>query len=312
MSYFKNNITNLKALYGDALYLNGLEITDATLSNNSNATYTTSNVAYTTSNTFNSYVKFNNSNMFTFSNICIGTSNALNALTVLGNISSRRLICNDGSDSGLNRGIAFYDSSTTSWGIYLATTNSNTNFAGGNSVSGINFTGQALRLRANSNSDRGFIFENHTDQCLLSIRSGDGMVYARGNLGLGTSNITQQLDLSTDNARKLTTTTWATGSDRRVKTDIEEANLEQCYDNVKALKLKRFAWNSNIYPEVNDTHMLGFIAQEVKEVLPKSVRLTNDYGFEDFHNLDTDQIVKCLYGAVQKLIQKVEQLESIQ
>ena len=58
-----------------------------------------------------------------------------------------------------------------------------------------------------------------------------------------------------------------------------------------------------------DSNQLGFIAQEVKEVFPKSVKISNDYDIEDFHSLDTDQLLKCCFGAVQKLMKKVEELQ---
>jgi alpha-tubulin suppressor-like RCC1 family protein len=119
-------------------------------------------------------------------------------------------------------------------------------------------------------------------------------------LALGLSAPTYQLDLSTDKARKLSTTTWTTGSDRRIKSDIQSANLARCVDIVDSLDLKYFKWN---IPSVNptDSHSLGWIAQDVKEFFPNSVRLTQDYGFDDFHNLDSDQLIKTMYGALKKM-----------
>jgi alpha-tubulin suppressor-like RCC1 family protein len=128
-------------------------------------------------------------------------------------------------------------------------------------------------------------------------------VTAKG-LALGLSAPTFQLDLSTDKARKLSTTTWTTGSDRRIKSDIQSANLARCVDIVDSLDLKYFKWD---IPGVQggqsptDTHSLGWIAQEVKEFFPNSVRQTQDYGFDDFHNLDSDQLIKTMYGALKKM-----------
>jgi alpha-tubulin suppressor-like RCC1 family protein len=123
-------------------------------------------------------------------------------------------------------------------------------------------------------------------------------------LALGLSAPTFQLDLSTDKARKLSTTTWTTGSDRRIKSDIQTANLARCVDIVDSLDLKYFKWD---IPGVQggqsptDTHSLGWIAQDVKEFFPNSVRQTQDYGFDDFHNLDSDQLIKTMYGALKKM-----------
>ena len=225
-----------------------------------------------------------------------------------------RVAVNDDSDTGVNRGLSFWNGANNQWGIYLAsasnTATPSNSWTGAVPCTGCNFSANAMRFRSNRFSTQGFIFENAGDSNLLSIRGSDGMTFMRGFLGMGRSNPTFQVDLSTDSARKLTTTTWSTGSDERVKDNIEDADIDVCYSNVKGLKLKRFEWSSNIYPEVSDRHSIGFIAQEVKGVFPKAVSYTNDYGHEDFHNLDTDQIIKCLYGAVQKLIEKVEQLEA--
>jgi alpha-tubulin suppressor-like RCC1 family protein len=127
-------------------------------------------------------------------------------------------------------------------------------------------------------------------------------VTAKG-LALGLSAPTFQLDLSTDKARKLSTTTWTTGSDSRIKSDIQSANLARCVDIVDSLDLKYFKWDIPGVQGVNptDSHSLGWIAQDVKEFFPNSVRLTQDYGFDDFHNLDSDQLIKTMYGALKKM-----------
>jgi hypothetical protein len=55
---------------------------------------------------------------------------------------------------------------------------------------------------------------------------------------------------------------------------------------------------------------LGWIAQEVQPVFPKAVTAANKEGFGDCLSLNVDQLNASLYGAVQKLIQKVEILEA--
>jgi alpha-tubulin suppressor-like RCC1 family protein len=125
-------------------------------------------------------------------------------------------------------------------------------------------------------------------------------VTAKG-LALGLSAPTFQLDLSTDKARKLSTTTWTTGSDSRIKSDIQTANLARCVDIVDSLDLKYFKWDIPGVPGPTDSHSLGWIAQDVKEFFPNSVRQTQDYGFDDFHNLDSDQLIKTMYGALKKM-----------
>jgi hypothetical protein len=53
----------------------------------------------------------------------------------------------------------------------------------------------------------------------------------------------------------------------------------------------------------------GFIAQEVKQILPNSVSMTKEHGLDDFHSLDTDQIYKLEFGALQYLLKQVEKME---
>jgi len=132
---------------------------------------------------------------------------------------------------------------------------------------------------------------------------------ARGSVGLGISAPSYQLDMSTDGARKLTTTTWSTGSDKRIKKDIESANLQMCYDTVKSIDLKYFKWNFPVEIIPDDKHSLGFIAQDVKEIFPNAVSESNSYGYSDFLSLNTDQILKTMYGALKKTMYDVEELE---
>jgi len=106
-----------------------------------------------------------------------------------------------------------------------------------------------------------------------------------------------QLDLSSDSARKLTTTTWTTGSDEALKKNIEIADLERCVEIVSQIDLKYFKWE---IPS-DDTHSLGWIAQEVEQVFPKAVRTSDTHGISDFKDLNTDQIIKVMWGALKKL-----------
>ena len=131
-----------------------------------------------------------------------------------------------------------------------------------------------------------------------------------GNVGIGTSSPAYQLQLSTDSAAKPTTSTWTISSDRRVKLNIEDADLDICYDTVKTLPLRRFTYDANVFPSVPDRSVVGWVAQEVVNVLPKAVSITNQHGFPDFLGLDVDQIYKTMYGALRKVIDRNEALEA--
>ena len=150
---------------------------------------------------------------------------------------------------------------------------------------------------------------------------------------------TFRIQLDIDSAGKPTTNTWTISSDERIKKNIEDANLELCYENIKSMRLRRFEWDPEYYDSTvtKDRHALGFIAQEVLTKFPKAVVVNDKHEFnitqydesgnvimdeashlpktitktlENFHSLNTDQIDKSHLGATQFLIQKVEALEA--
>jgi hypothetical protein len=103
---------------------------------------------------------------------------------------------------------------------------------------------------------------------------------------------------------------WLSGSDNRVKNNIIDADLEICYNNIKKLKLKNFQWNDDYTKQNNlkDANVIGFISQEVKPIFPKSIFESNSWGYDDFMDLNCDQIYKSMYGALQYTIEKLEKL----
>ena len=99
------------------------------------------------------------------------------------------------------------------------------------------------------------------------------------------------------------TTSWTISSDRRIKENIEEASYDKCYENINSLGLYRFNYIKGINNVNKDIKQLGFIAQEVNEIFPKSVLLSNNYSISDLLSIDITQINYTLYGAVKKLIE---------
>ena len=153
-----------------------------------------------------------------------------------------------------------------------------------------------------------------------TYNSSNTSVYHIGNVGIGTTNPQYPLDVrgsifsSTGGFTQSGLTTWSITSDRRIKENIVQASYDKCLENVKNIELYNFNFKEN-YVNTNDIHQLGFIAQEVQQIYPKAVEITriitndND-GIDNILTLNTTQIKYTLYGAVKKLIEKVENIES--
>lgn len=159
------------------------------------------------------------------------------------------------------------------------------------------------------------------------LSSNDFFIQQNGCIGMGAplgTTLSYKLYVTGDVYKTVGGSGWNVPSDNRVKEDITDADITQCYNNVKALKLKRFKWSEHYMPDVPDRNVCGWIAQEAMTVFPRSVKIKpNTFivhkaetekdditeTIEDFHHLNDDEIYKSLYGCVHKLIEKVETLE---
>lgn len=132
------------------------------------------------------------------------------------------------------------------------------------------------------------------------------LILANTAVGINlTPAIGNQLELSTDNAIQATQTLWKTASDSRIKQNIVSASIETCDSIIRQLQLYRY----ELLVSSPDTHVLGLIAQNVQNILPKSIRSTNMHGIDDFLCIDYDQIYKMQIGATQYLIKRIETIE---
>lgn len=160
------------------------------------------------------------------------------------------------------------------------------------SVGGVNISNGCLNATFNSNT-LGNIFTTG------------------GNIGIGMINPGYQLELSMDSAAKPSTNTWTVSSDERLKTDIELANLDMCYNTIRSIPLKKYKWRDDVYSndQVPDRSKLGWIAQDVEKIIPKAVDKRDMLGYSDCRTLNSDQIIANLYGCVQKLMDDTEILK---
>lgn len=94
-----------------------------------------------------------------------------------------------------------------------------------------------------------------------------------GNVGIGTTSPSYQFQLSTDSAAKPSTNTWTISSDERLKQNIVPADLDRCWEIVKGVPLKRYAWRTDAYTaeQTADRSKLGWIAQDVQPFFARAV-----------------------------------------
>lgn len=92
---------------------------------------------------------------------------------------------------------------------------------------------------------------------------------------------------------------FSTASDERLKKDIEE--LPYGLEHIEALRPVAYKFKKG-----EDVVKLGFIAQEVKEILPEVV----DGSEETNYGVHYDDVIPVLVKAVQELSARVRQLEA--
>jgi hypothetical protein len=138
-----------------------------------------------------------------------------------------------------------------------------------------------------------------------------GSACVSGRLGIGIQAPQYALQLSSDSAAKPSTSLWTVFSDRRLKDELGPVDLQRCYDIVAQVPLKRFAWRDDTHSaeQAPDRCKLGWMAQDVARAFPKSVAAQPAFGLDDCLSLNGDQMLAALYGAVQRLQQRVDALE---
>ena len=101
-------------------------------------------------------------------------------------------------------------------------------------------------------------------------------------------------------------------SDARLKNNIIQANTEICYSTIESLPLRYFEWNNDFFQhhQGTDKHTLGFIAQEIQPIFPKSISIYSNSFLPDLHSLNMDQIYKSHIGATQQLMAIVKSQQS--
>ena len=103
---------------------------------------------------------------------------------------------------------------------------------------------------------------------------------------------------------------WTGPSDKRIKSDIEVADLASCYSTVKQLDLYHYRYTPDYLSRVTiqDKSVLGFIAQDMAVVFPKSVTPMSVYGYENLLVMNQTQAEMAHYGATRNLMDKTDEI----
>jgi hypothetical protein len=152
----------------------------------------------------------------------------------------------------------------------------------------------------------------NTTSKTVQFTNTDNSLVTDGRVGVKTASPTFDLEV-TGTAAKTGGGSWSSTSDRRLKENIQDADIDLCYNTVKTIPLRRFKWRDDLegFSEYQkDKNVLGWIAQEVEEYMPKSINTIGEkYGIDDVKFLNNDQLYASMYGALQKAISKIESLE---
>lgn len=150
------------------------------------------------------------------------------------------------------------------------------NYTGAISAVAQNGYGSALSAQAAGALAWGGIFQNTGGSApLVNLAGGTSNPYAalfqNGNVGIGTTSPSYQLQLSTDSAAKPSTNTWTVASDRRLKTNIRPYTEGLAF--LAQLHPVRFVY-TGVGGMPVDEESIGFVAQDVQAVAPQMVSAT--------------------------------------
>jgi len=103
-------------------------------------------------------------------------------------------------------------------------------------------------------------------------------------------------------------------SDPRLKENVESADLRRCYETIRDIPLRRYAFK-DVYLstfQVSDRRRLGILADEYEVHFPKSVveREAHIPGYSTIKTVDTQQLEMAHLGATQYLLQQIAELRS--
>ncbi len=179
------------------------------------------------------------------------------------------------------------------------------------------FTASHVRiypLATNTNNGTGPLYMSTA----LKIKYNGGITI--GNLRLTSTHISssESLDIY---CRNITCNEVTESSDKRIKTNIIDADLNECIDVLKSIKLKKYKY-TNAYQETYNTttdKIYGFLADDILEnqylsycgkISKVPTNLKDGTLLNDFKIIEKNKILSVLWGVCNFQQNKIETLES--
>ena len=166
------------------------------------------------------------------------------------------------------------------------------------------------QIQTVSNSNGGIAIQAG-DSSIAYLVFGDNGDYDAGRIAY--KNSSHDLCFYTNNAEEMVLDTdgdlhvdrdvvafSTTPSDKRLKTNIEDINYG--LETIMKLSPKQYDWKKD------DTHDIGFIAQEVEEVIPEIVKDKKHFD-KEIKTLDYEKLTAVLIKAVQQQQEQINKLE---
>ena len=137
------------------------------------------------------------------SNISITSSlsaNVVNLNTLVATdwiYANGKIVIQNDLDGGVNKGIYLLNTTNTDWVQYLSSSGGIKSTNGNPACTSIDGrTSYHIRYRCANNSNQGIIWENASETCLMSLAGDSGNLLILGNVGIGTSNPSYNLDVN--------------------------------------------------------------------------------------------------------------------
>ena len=168
------------------------------------------------------------------------------------------------------------------------------------------FSYGSLGLEIQSTGDTSLRLERDGSTAFeISARSSDILIYNPGTarnfrFGLGG---TEKFRMTTGGAFHATDDVVAystTPSDEKLKTNIKD--IDYGLDTILKLKPKQYDWKKD------NRHDIGFIAQDVEEVIPEIVK-DNEWFDDKIKTMDYEKLTAVLIKAVQEQQQQINELK---